>query len=207
VFSGYKLFGPHGSFLYGRKEAFESLEPYKVAPAHENIPFKWEWGTKDQAKFAAIRGVMDHLEWLADQVWDKYRGKLTEYSGRKRSLKVAMDAIEKYETELAKAVLVGFDGVKGLAALPQVKVYGLTDLNRLNERDPTFAFKVKNMPDNEVVARLWSEGAIASRAEDFYSRALKSYNQKTMIRISLVHHNTLEEVGTFLRTMNKICES
>jgi len=207
VFSGYKLFGPHGSFLYGRKEAFESLEPYKVAPAHENIPFKWEWGTKDQAKFAAIRGVMDHLEWLADQVWDKYRGKLTEYSGRKRSLKVVMDAIEKYETELAKAVLVGFDGVKGLAALPQVKVYGLTDLNRLNERDPTFAFKVKNMPDNEVVARLWSEGAIASRAEDFYSRALKSYNQKTMIRISLVHHNTLEEVGTFLRTMNKICES
>jgi selenocysteine lyase/cysteine desulfurase len=91
--------------------------------------------------------------------------------------------------------------------MSKVKVYGLTDLNRLKERDPTFAFKVKNIPDDRVVRRLWTEGGIAARSEDFYSRALESYNQQSMIRISLVHYNTLEEISIFLKALNKICES
>ena len=207
VFSGYKLFSSHGSFLYGKKDHLETLKPYKVAPAPEYAPYKWEWGTRDQSMFAAVRGVVDHFVWLADQVHNQYGGSFTEYSGRKRSLKVAMDAIEKYEIELSKATLAGFYGIKGLGDMSKVKVYGLTDVNRLKERDPTFAFKVKNMPDDKVVRRLWTEGGIATRAEDYYSRALESYNQQTMMRISLVHYNTLEEVSVFLKTLNKICES
>jgi len=207
VFSGYKLFSSHGSFLYGKKDNLETLKPYKVASAPEYAPCKWEWGTRDQSMFAAIRGVVDHFVWLANQVHSQYENSFTEYSGRKRSLKVAMDAIEKYEIELSKATLAGFGDVKGLGDMSKVKVYGLTDLNRLKERDPTFAFKVENIPDDKVVRRLWTEGGIAARAEDFYSRALESYNQQTMIRISLVHYNTLEEIGIFLKTLNKICES
>jgi len=157
--------------------------------------------------FAAIRGVVDHFVWLANQVHSQYENSFTEHSGRKRSLKVAMDAIEKYEIELSKATLAGFGDVKGLGDMSKVKVYGLTDLNRLKERDPTFAFKVENIPDDKVVRRLWTEGGIAARAEDFYSRALEYYNQQTMIRISLVHYNTLEEIGIFLKTLNEICES
>jgi len=206
MFSGYKLFSSHGSFLYGKEDLLKTLKPYKVASAPDYAPYKWEWGTRDQSMFAAIRGVVDHFVWLADQVHNHYEGSFTEYSGRKRSLKVAMDAVEKYEVEIAKATLDGFDDIKGLGDMPKVRVYGLTDLNRLKERDPTFAFKVENISDDEVVGRLWTEGGIATRAEDFYSRALESYNQQTMIRISLVHYNTLEEVGVFLKTLNKICE-
>jgi cysteine desulfurase family protein (TIGR01976 family) len=207
VFSGYKLFSSHGSFLYGKKDHLETLKPYKVASAPEYAPYKWEWGTRDQSMFAAVRGVVDHFVWLADQVHSQYESSFTEYSGRKRFLKVAMDAIEKYEIELSKATLAGFGNVKGLGNMSKVKVYGLTDLNRLKERDPTFAFKVENIPDDKVVRRLWTEGGIATRAEDFYSRALESYNQQTMIRISLVHYNTLEEISIFLKTLNTICES
>ena len=32
VFSGYKIFSSHGSFLYGKEEYLESLNPYKVEP-------------------------------------------------------------------------------------------------------------------------------------------------------------------------------
>jgi selenocysteine lyase/cysteine desulfurase len=206
VFSGYKLFSSHGSFLYGKKDHLEKLKPYKVAPAPEYAPYKWEWGTRDQAMFAAIRGVIDHFVWLSNKVHSQYEGSFAEYSGRKRSLKVAMDAIERYEVGLSKATLAGFDEVKGLKDMSKVKVYGLTDLNRLKERDPTFAFKVEGIPDDKVVRRLWTDGGIATRSEDFYSRTLESYNQQTMIRISLVHYNTLEEIGVFLKTLNKICE-
>ncbi len=207
VFSGYKLFSSHGSFLYGKQDPLETLNPYKVAPAPNYAPSKWEWGTRDQSKFAAMRGVVDHFVWLADHVQSQYEGRFLEYPGRKRSLKVALDAIERYEVELSKATLAGFDGITGLGELSKVQVYGLTDPNRVTERDPTFAFKVKNMPDDQVVRRLWTDGGIATRAEDFYSRALEAYNQHTMIRISLVHYNTLEEIGVFLKTLNTICES
>ena len=207
VFSGYKLFSSHGSFLYGKPERLETLKPYKVASAPDSAPSKWEWGTRDQSMFAAIRGVVDHFVCLADQVQSQYGGRFTEYAGRKRSLKVALDAIEQYGRELSQATLAGFDGINGLGDLSKVNVYGLTDLTRVRDRDPTFAFKVKNMPDDTVVRRLWTDGGIATRAEDFYSRALESYNQQTMIRISLVHYNTFEEIGRFLKTLHKICES
>ena len=205
VFSGYKLFSSHGSFLYGKEDLLKTFSPYKVASAPEHVPYKWEWGTRDQSQFAAIEGAVDHFVWLSHEVKDFYEGSYTQYSGRKRCLKIAMDAVEKYEFELSKTVLTGFDGANGLRYIPNVKIYGLTDLSRLKDRDPTFAFKVENMPDNEVVRRLWTEGGIATRADDFYSRALETYNQPTMIRISLVHYNTMEEIGVFLKTLNKIC--
>ncbi|MFQ5820018.1 MAG: aminotransferase class V-fold PLP-dependent enzyme, partial [Candidatus Heimdallarchaeota archaeon] len=207
VFSGYKLFSSHGSFLYGKKDCLESLNPYKVASAPEHIPDKWEWGTRNQAMFAAIRGVVDHHLWLANQVQAHYEDSFTEYAGKKRSLKVVMDAVEKYERELTKAVLFGFDDIPGLKDIPKVKIFGLTDQSRLTERDPTFAFKVENIPDNEIVSRLWTEGGIAARADNYYSRAQDIYNLPTVVRISLVHYNTLEEIGVFLKTLNEICES
>jgi selenocysteine lyase/cysteine desulfurase len=201
VFSGYKLFSSHGSFLYGKKECLESLSPYKVAPAPRYAPQKWEWGTRDQSMFAAITSVADYLVWLACE------SSKSHSSGRKRSFKIAMEAIEEYETGLAEKILVGFDGVKGLTELRRLEIFGLTDLKRLNERDPTFSFKVKGVPDDEVVERLWTKGAIAARAENFYSRGLESYGEQKMIRISLVHYNTPEEVAGFLRTMDKICHT
>jgi cysteine desulfurase family protein (TIGR01976 family) len=201
VFSGYKLFSSHGSYLYGKKDCLESLRPYKVAPAPNHAPKKWEWGTRDQSMFAAMTSVADYLVWLARE------SSKSQSSGRKRSLRVAMDAIEEYETDLAEKVLAGFDGVKGLTDMPRLEIFGLTDLKRLNERDPTFSFKVKGLPDDEVVERLWTNGAVAARAEDFYSRGLKSYSQQKMIRISLVHYNTPEEVAGFLRTMDEICRT
>jgi len=204
VFSGYKLFAPHGSFMYGRSEHLEGLTPYKVQPAHNIAPVKWEWGTRDQAKFAAIKGSVDHLTWLGEQVREQYAGRFNEYSGRRRTLKISLDTIEKYELELSKAIASGVYGLKGLKELSGVRIYGLTDPKRFEERDPTFSFKVKNKPDSEVVSRLW-RGGIASRSEDFYSRALETYGEKAMIRISLVHHNTMDEVIQFLKIMNEIC--
>ncbi len=204
VFSGYKLFAPHGSFMYGRGEHLEGLTPYKVQPAHNIAPVKWEWGTRDQAKFAAIKGSVDHLTWLGEQVKEQYAGRFNEYQGRRRTLKISMDAIEKYELELSKAIALGVDDLKGLSELSGVRIYGLTDPKRFEERDPTFSFKVRNRPDSEVVSKLWS-GGIASRSEDFYSRALETYGEKAMIRISLVHHNTMDEVAQFLKIMNEVC--
>ncbi len=207
VFSGYKLFSSHGSFLYGKEEHLNTLKPFKVKPAPKNPPGKFEWGTRNQAMFAAISGVIDHFRWLSSEVQANYVGKYTEYSEQKRDLKIAMDAIEQYETGLSKAVLTGFDDIPGLLEIPEVKVLGLTDINRISERDPTFSFEVANIPEEEVVTRLWKEGGIAARAGHYYSYAQDVYKKPKIIRISLVHYNTFEEISTFLKTLNKIIKN
>ena len=203
VFSGYKLFSSHGSFLYGKKELLEELKPYKVRTAPTTPPGKYEWGTRNQATFAAISGVIDHFLWLSKEVQSHYDGQLSNYAENKRALKIAMNAIEQYETELSKAVLTGFEEVPGLLDMPEVTIYGLTDLNRLDERDPTFSFELNNISEGEVVKRLW-EGGIAARSGHYYSHAQEIYKKTKIIRISLVHYNTLEEIKVFLKILNNI---
>jgi len=204
VFSGYKVFSSHGSFLYGKEHLLEALRPYKVAPATEEPPHKWEWGTRDQAKFAAIRGVVDHLVWLAGQIEAKHQRMIKGYSGRSRSLKVAMHAIEEYGRDLSRTILEGEDNIPGLLQMRRVRVYGLTDLNRLEERDPTFSFKLENVPDQDVVERLWTRHGIALRAENFYSRVPEVYGVSSMIRVSLVHYNTREEIRRLLKGIDEL---
>ncbi|HUT79759.1 MAG TPA: aminotransferase class V-fold PLP-dependent enzyme [Candidatus Bathyarchaeia archaeon] len=204
-FSMYKLFGPHGSFMFAKEEHIENLTPFKVKPSKNYGPFKWESGTRDQAMFAAICGVMDHFHWLAEEIKPKFEGKLIEYKDKNRDLKIAMYAIEEYLQGLSKIVLNGVDNIPGLLNIPNVKVYGLTDINRIDERDPTFSFAVGNVPHEKVVERLWKEGGIALRAGNFYSYAQEVYNQMNIIRISLVHYNTKEEVSNFLKILNTIC--
>lgn len=205
VFSGYKLFGSHGSFMYSNPDYLANLKPYKVKPSTNVGPGKWESGTRNQAMFASIRGVMDHFLWLSEQVKSQYEGKFKEYTENTRALKIAMDAIQQNEKGLSKAVLQGIDDIPGLQNIPNVKVYGITDINRLDERDPTFAFSVDNIPHEEVINHLWQEGGIATRAGNFYSYAQEVYNQLNVIRISLAHYNTIEEVRLFLKTLNTIC--
>jgi len=205
LFSGYKLFGSHGSFMYGNPEYLQNLKPYKVKPSTNIGPGKWESGSRNQAMFASIKGVMDHFLWLSEQVQSKYEGKYLEYEGDIRSYKIAMDVIQQNERGLSKAVLEGVDDTPGLLSIPKVKVYGITDTNRLDERDPTFAFSVDNIPHEEVIKHLWEKGGIATRSANFYSYAMEVYNKLDVIRISLVQYNTLDEVKVFLKTLNAIC--
>ncbi len=205
VFSTYKIFSSHGSFLYGKKEHLESLKPFKVKTAPTTAPGKFEWGTRNQAFFAAFSEVVNHLEWIGEEVKSQYDGKFTEYKGKRRLLKIAMDAIQQNEIGLSRAVLQGFEDVPGLLDMPGVTVYGLTDSQRLNERVPTFSFEVEGISGEEVAKRLWDEGRIAARSGHFYSLAQDLHEKQTVVRISLVQYNTLEEVRSFLKSLKSIC--
>jgi selenocysteine lyase/cysteine desulfurase len=175
-----------------------------VTPAPEHPPEKWELGTRDQAQFAAIAGVIDYLTWLSEQVRSLYSGKFTSYSGRAKELKIAMDAIQGYEKILSRAMLEGIEDAPGLLQIPHVKIYGLTDSKRLGERDPTFLFRVKDHPDDLVVEKLWTDHAIAIRSEGYYSKALEIFGIPTAIRGSLAHYNTVREIRQLLRALEKM---
>ena len=207
VLSAYKFFSPkYISFMYGKKEHLESLSPYTAGKNHASIHERWQWGSPDHAKHAAMTATVEYLTWLGDRVQNHYEDRFTDYNGRVRSLKIALSTIEQYEKDLSRAMLTGFDDVPGLLDISNIRVYGLSDSERLEERDPTFAFHVENMKEEEVERRLVEEYNISIRAFESWSMAEDFFEMENLpIRASLVHYNTLDEVNFFLKALKAVC--
>ena len=205
VISAYKFFTPkYIAFMYGKKEHLENMNPYNAIKNHETLHEKWHWGSADQAKHAAITATVNYLAWLGESVKEHYKGRFTDTRGHVRSLKIAMDAIEVYEKDISQAIITGIDGAPGLIEIPNITLYGLYDVNRLNERDPTFAFSFNNLSGAEAEKRFVEEYNIAIRSIEYWSMAEEFFNINFLLRASLVHYNTLEEVKIFLEAAERI---
>src|SRR6202047_285183 len=59
--SPYKFFGPHMGTLYGKREHLLRFEPYKVRPASDALPDRWETGTQLHELIAGIGAAVDYL--------------------------------------------------------------------------------------------------------------------------------------------------
>ena len=209
ILSMYKIFSPkYISYMYGRKELMEKLKPYSVERNVTVIPDKWELGSPDPGKFMATVATMDYFAWLAKQVQSQYKGKFNNYSGRARALKIALAAIEEYEKQLSKAVLAGFDDTPGLPDIPGIEFYGLRDLNRLDARCPTFAFRFPGRDEKETENRFVMKYGIDLRyVFDSWNMAHNFWKIPRMARASMVHYNTVEEVHKFLRAASAIAKA
>lgn len=207
VISAYKFFSPkYISYMYGKREHLENLEPYIAGKEHGDLHGKWHWGTVDQSKHAAVTATIDYLAWLGGRVADRYEGRFTEFKGRARLLKISLDAIQTYEKELSLAVMTGVDGIPGLLELPNVRRYGIYDPKRITERDPTFAFSMDNLIHRDAERILVEEHHIAMRSILFWSMAEDFLDIRMPLRASLVHYNTLEEVELFLKAVKDMGE-
>jgi selenocysteine lyase/cysteine desulfurase len=150
---------------------------------------------------------MDYFVWLSRQVAKRYKGRYSNYSGRARDLKVALAAIEQYEKELSKAMLVGFDDVPGLPDIPGVEFFGIRDVNRIDERDPTFAFRITDRDEKDVERLFVKKYGIDLRyVFDSWNMAHDFWNIPRIGRASMVHYNTVEEVHSFLKAAQEIAK-
>src|SRR5579859_3706487 len=131
--SAYKFFGPHLGILYGKHPLLEQLAAYKVRPASDTPPEKFETGTLNHEGIAGLLGAMDYLALLGRDQTDLYPDEYPDWSGRRRTIKLAMRAIQDYERGLAAHLLQNLSNIDGLSIL------GLTRLEDLPRRVPTVA--------------------------------------------------------------------
>jgi cysteine desulfurase family protein (TIGR01976 family) len=199
VFSAYKLFGPYGAFLYGRPEELARLDPYRVRPAPERPPWKWERGNRDPALFAALEAVVEYIAGIGSSVGDETGGDTyAALRGRRRDAKLGMAAIREHERRLSHQML------RGLAALPRVRLFGPSDPGDTASRVPTFSFTVEGVAADRIVRDLWREAAVFVRQENFYSKAVETLGVSTVVRASLAHYNTEDEVRRFLDGLGRL---
>ncbi len=195
VCSVYKFFGPHVGALYGRFDLLESLPAYKVRPAHDEPPHKFETGT---LSFEAMAGATAAVDYLAS-VGRRYGAELADrHSGFKRrrlDLKTGMDAIRAYETGLCRRLLTGMQEIPGM------RIYGITDPMRLDQRVPTLSCTLEGSSPQEIARRL-NEANIFTWDGNFYALAITERlgleDSGGLLRVGLVHYNTAEEVDLLL---------
>lgn len=184
--SAYKFFGPHIGVLWARREWLTQTESFKVRPASDEPPGKWETGTQSFESIAGTLAALDYLRNLASR------------TSATTSLNAAMDSIRRYELGLSEQFL------SSIARNRRVKVYGISDPKQVAKRTPTFALRLEGMhPD--VAAQKLGERGILVWSGHFYAvdliERLGLSEQGGVIRVGFVHYNTVEEVDRTLEAL------
>ncbi len=212
VFSGYKVFGPMGGVLWGRRRWLDALRPYRVEANTDETPYKYEQGTPNHAVLAGILGAMQYLEDLGTRIErDAARRSGLKPLSRelrrrypdptRRRLKWAMTAARAHERTLSLALLEGFARL----ARRGVHLHGLTDPSRVDERDPTFLFEIRGLSQETIKRRLYGRGRIEVPTGNYYSLAVyRHLRRRQTVRASFAHYDGLDTVRHFLKTLDAI---
>jgi len=207
VCSSYKFFGPHLGILYAKAEHLEKFPAYKVRPASDKIPERWETGTLNHEGLAGLVGVIDYLTRLGRDNKDRYlelfsvSTETDSYHGRQFELKVAMQALMDYERVLSAQLLAGLREIKGL------RVYGIIDTHQLALRVPTYACTIEGYSPRKLAEYLASQGIFAWDG-NYYAlgimERLELESKGGALRLGMAHYNTIEEIDRVLECLEQL---
>ena len=210
--STYKFFGPHMGVLYGKREHLKRILPYKVRPNTNAIPNCWEWGTLNHECIAGIEACVEYLADLGrratETCGDSRLGcppsEARPLPSRRAAIEAAYATIHQHERTLLEKVM------SGLKAIPRLKIYGITDPARFDDRCTTFAVRIEGHTPLELATKLGERGFFTWDG-NYYALNLTEHldveKSGGFLRIGLVHYNTAEEVNRLLATLNQIVES
>lgn len=180
VFSIYKMFGPHIGVLWGKRDLLDCIPAYHLRTVKAIIPDKFETGTQNHEGIAGALGALEYLASLS-----------SEEESLSAQLTATMIKIRAYEQQLSSRLLNVFK------KHDHVKVYGITDEQRLSERVPTFAVRIDGYTPREIAIK-FAEASINVWSGNYY--ALEPMTRLGLeetggaVRISLVHYNTFDEI-------------
>src|SRR5947207_12940859 len=194
VCSTYKFFGPHMGVLYGKREHLKRLQPYKVRANTDAIPNRWEWGTLNHECIAGITACVDYLADLGRRVDPSS-------STRRAALLAAYHAIQKHERILAEKL------IRGLVSIPRLKLYGISDPRRFDQRCPTIAVRIAGHTPLQLATALGERGFFTWDGNYYalnLTERLDVEKDGGLLRIGLVHYNTSEEVDRLINALREI---
>jgi len=194
VCSTYKFFGPHMGVLYGKREHLKRLRPYKLRPNTDSIPNCWEWGTLNHECIAGIKACVDYWEELG-------RHAKPAITTRRAAILAAHEVIHEHERALMEKMIAG------LLAVPGLKLYGISDRQRLENRCATFAVRIEGRSPLELATKLGERGIFTWDGNYYALNLTEKLDVERLggfLRIGLVHYNTMEEVERLLAALHEI---
>jgi len=197
VCSGYKIFAPHMGFIWCRREAIDRLPTFREHFIPDTMPDKLEAGTYVYENVAGMDAAVGYIEDLGRSL----AGSSRELS-RRDAIERAMHAIARYERDLSIAL------VDAILAANGTHLMGFADQREIENRVPTVSFTADDVDPNLIVDELSARG-IGARSGHMYSPRLMNrlgVMPAGVVRISLVHYNTADEVARFKAALAEAIE-
>ena len=188
VCSPYKFFGPHMGTLYGKREHLQRFRPYKVRPCTDQWPDRWESGTQVHELIAGIGAAVEYLAELG------HRADASPKT-RREALVSAYRTTVPYETRLVWRL------IDGLQTIPGMRIYGITDPKRSAERCSTLSLRIGNHNPTAIATFLGERGIFTWDGNYYALNLTERLGVEALgglLRIGLVHYNTVEEVDRLL---------
>lgn len=193
--SAYKFFGPHVGILYGRRDHLKRLRAYRVRPAGEALPGKWETGTKNHEGLAGTAAAIDYIAGLGVTY-----GGAAQNASRRQKLIAAWPVIHEYEQQLIERLIVGLSAIQG------IRIYGITDRDGWGQRVATVSIRKEGKTPEQLATLLANEGIFTWNG-NFYALAVSERlgveTSGGLLRIGLVHYNTPGEIDKLLRVLER----
>ena len=194
AFSLYKTYGPHLGLLYGKKEILDQLPNQNHEFLEGDVPYTLNPGGPNHEELSCLIGVYEYFNNL-------YQHHFSD-DGASIRLKIERvnDLISKHEEEIANPLLAYIN------SRDDIRLIGKNKIENKN-RAPTIAFTINKKSSKEVSSELVKNG-IATRNDNFYAwRCLKALGIDTedgVVRTSMVHYNTHEDVNKLIKALKKI---
>lgn len=189
--SPYKFFGPHLGIMVAKRDLLERLRPYKVRPAPDEAPDRWESGTLSHEALAGLTAAVGYLRGLVDGV-------------RRSGVILAMEAIREHEAELSARFL------EGIARIPSVRLYGIADPDHVAERTPTFAIRVGEQRPRDTAERLGRRGVFVWDGNYYALAVMERLGLEASggaVRVGFCHYHTEDEVDRVVDEVATIAEA
>jgi cysteine desulfurase family protein (TIGR01976 family) len=183
--SAYKFFGPHLGLMWARREHLEAWPAYKVRPAPEGPPDRWETGTANHEGLAGLHAAVEYIAAVGRECGQP-RGE-----GRRAAIEAGMEAIRDHEARLTRRFLVG------AAEVPGLHLYGIADVQRTGERTPTFALRLGQRPPLLVAEELGRRGVFVWDGNYYALTVMERLGLEESggaVRVGFCHYNSEDEV-------------
>lgn len=193
VCSSYKFFGPHLGIAWARERLLEDWYAYKVRPADDALPHKFETGTPQIELLAALTASIDYFEWLGEQV--------APAGDARGNIRAAFEAAVPYERSLGARLIEGLQSIDG------VRIAGITDPARYASRLPTVSFTHDRCGPDQIAEALAQRNVFVWSGHNYaleIVRSLKIDEETGVVRIGLAHYNTIEEADRIVAAVREV---
>jgi cysteine desulfurase family protein (TIGR01976 family) len=194
AFSLYKTYGPHLGLLYGKKAILDKLPNQNHEFLEGDVPYTLNPGGPNHEELSCLIGVYEYFNNLFEHHFPGEDGSVRD------KIEKINELIAKHEQEIANPLL------EYISSRDDIKLIGKNKIENKN-RAPTIAFTMDNKSSKELSSDLVKHG-IATRNDNFYAwRCLKALGidvDDGVVRTSMVHYNTHEDVNNLIEALKKI---
>jgi len=194
LFSVYKMFGPHLAIMYAKRERIEAASNQNHFFHEGNIPEKLHPGGLSYESTASIAGIVDYLECVYGH----------HFGAKDNDLRTRLHKVyglfQAQESSLMAPV------IDYIAGREDIRLIGRASSDS-SKRAATFSVTVEGRNPADVAAQLWERGICVGYGHFYGYRCVEALGidpAQGVLRFSMVHYNTLDEVDQLTTALDAI---